>query len=936
MKKLWLIVFAVVAVSAIFANGVFARQNADQGKNSRYEVVAFQENFESGATGWTHVDGAVSPNNWHVYAAGAPQANVWWMGDPALASGANIGGYYDEQYLVLDTPQVLVPTATPTLTFKVKYNVEAPAGATAPYTGWDACNVRISTNNGQTWTPISGTPAYNITSAYSFGFSHGEGPNIPGWGGNSNGWQNATFSLTAYAGQNVKIRFAFASDPSYSTGSTGAAALFGMMVDDIALGAYTNNGVNDGQMTWTSLVPLGGDLWHIATAADAPSPTNVMICQNASGTYNVNMLNYLISPPYVLPTSGDIRADFMIKGGFVDPNTFPEVDFFGWEISINDGVTWLAMSNPYGDPDGSNYVYSDAPAEWTSMTESYTVDGFITDYQGETVRFRWYFKSDADTPSGVGIMIDDFKIYNDIFISEPTNLEATVAGSNVELAWAAPGGGGGGTPGWLTYAGENNPEGGIGLTNGGSFQVAAKWEPAGTHSIAPWVGMNITQIKIYVHDATLAYNVRIYTGGAGNMVYEQAVTGVQADAWNTVTLTTPFTIPAETYVWVGYQVVNQAVGSYPAGMDAGPAIQGFGDMINTGGSWASIYTSSAAAIDANWNIEAYVTDAAGNPAKIGYANTPKNDREVTGYKVYRDDVMAVELAPNVLAYTDANVAGGLHSYHVTAMYGANESLASNTVTVFVLPSTYADISYNDGTSEQGYNVGATKMMAVKYTHNYSSTVKYVKVFVQTVGTAPMILRVFDNDGTDGLPGTQLIQFTYPATSIVAGWNYIPIPAGNNIVVADGHFYIAIMEYTNASAIGMDTSDTGNSFKKITTAWEAVTEGEVMIQAIVENGVGSDDNLLIPVKLAVRNFPNPFNPTTSIKYDVPKDGKATLVVYNTKGQAVRSLVNTTTKAGRYSIVWNGTDDAGNACASGVYFYRLSSGNHSVTQKMLLSK
>jgi hypothetical protein len=160
-----------------------------------------------------------------------------------------------------------------------------------------------------------------------------------------------------------------------------------------------------------------------------------MKCQNASGSYNVNMLNYLVTPPITLPSSGDIRADFMIMGGFTDPNTFPEVDYFGWEISNNNGQTWYAMSNPYGDPAGTNYVYSDAPDVWSSMTGSYSVDGYISDYAGQTIQLRWYFKSDADTPNGIGIMIDDVKIFNDVFIAAPENLTATVAGSNVTLNW---------------------------------------------------------------------------------------------------------------------------------------------------------------------------------------------------------------------------------------------------------------------------------------------------------------------------------------------------------------------------------------------------------------------------------------------------------------------------------------------------------------------
>ncbi len=933
MKQIWIIILSLLTVSAVFANGVLSLRTSPQNsQNSRYEVVAYHEDFESGGTGWTHFDGAESPNNWHIYNEGGTQGNVWWMGDPDLASGTNIGGYYDHQYLVLDTPQVLLGASPAPLTFMLKYNVESPAGAEAPYTGWDACNVRISVDNGQSYTPISGTPAYNITSAYSFGYEHGEGPNIPGWGGNSSGWVSATFNLSAYANQNVKVRFAFASDPAYSTGD--APAMFGMMVDNIVLGSYSNNGVDDGQMTWASMVPLGGDIWQIGTVADAPSPTHAYVCQNTSGSYNINMLNYLTSPPIVLPASGDIRVDFMIKGSFNDPNPFPDCEYFGWEISVNNGVTWYAMSNPYGDPNGLNYVYSDAPETWSSMVESYSLDGYISNYAGMTAQVRWYFKSDADTPDGTGIMIDDVKIYNDIFIAEPSNLAALVTGSNVELTWTEPGGGG--EPGWLHYDDGINSSS-IGLTTAADLHVAAKWPASGTNSILPYVGMNITQVKFFPAEAGINYAIKIYTGAQGTEAYSQAVTNPLIDDWNTVTLATPFTIPSGTAVWVGY-MSSQLAGQYPAGIDAGPAVAGFGDMYRAGtGGWSSIYNASSGDIDGNWNIQAYVADAAGRTYVLGQ-NEGQPSRDITAYKVYRDETEITSVLPTVYTYTDVNVTGGLHHYYVTAMYGQYESGPSNQVVAYILPDGYAEIGYDDNSSEQAFSVGSTNLMAVKFNHTNVATLKYIKVYVTSVGTSPMILRVYDDNGPDGLPGaTHLTQFTYAASNITEGWNYIPIPTGSDITIDDGVYYVAIMEYSNASTIGLDTSGNGHSYTKNATGWAALTSGEVMLHSIVQNGAsGAEDTAVAPLAFTASNFPNPFHPETSISYSLPKAGPATLTIYNTKGQIVRTLLNDNVKAGSYKVIWNGLDDNDAPVANGVYFYRLQSGSQSLTRKMLLTK
>ncbi len=929
MKRGWLILIALFVITAVFANSVtLAPRRNVVTTQTRYEVVAWEEDFEDGATGWTHWDGAESPNNWHVYNNGDAQGNVWWMGDPSLAQGANIGGYHDHQYLVLDTPARTITAANTNLTFKMRHNLEDPAGATAPYNGWDSANVRISTDGGNTWTPITGTPAYDFTSSYAFGFEHGEGPNIPAWGGVRTAWTNCSFNLSAYVGQNVKIRFAFASDPAYSTGD--APAMYGIMIDDIAFADYTNNGVDDGQMTWTSLVPLGGDLWHLAVEASAPSPTHVMKNQNAQGSYNPNMLNYLMSPPIQLPSSGDIRVDFMIKGNFTDPNTFPEVDYHGWEISPNNGVTWFAMSNPYGIAGQPNYVYSDAPPEWTSMCESYSLDGFISDYAGETILLRWYFKSDADAPQGTGIMIDDVKIYNDIFIAEPENLTAEVTGSSVLLNWTEPGGGGGGEEGWLHHdTGTNGSS--IGLNDPGDWYVSAKYAPDGSYTIAPWVGMQVTKIKFFPAVATANYTVKIWTGPTGaTEVASQVVTNPVIGQWNEVILNTPITIQFATYYWFGYQITQTVGGTYPAGCDGGPAISGWGDMIRTTGSWSSLYAGNPA-LNYNWNIQAYVADAAGREYNIS------RNRDVTAYKIYRDEVYITEVPGSITHYTDTDVSGGLHTYYITAMYGTNESNPSNIATVFITPAGYVEMMQDDGTAESGYSVGSTRQMAVKYSHTDPVYVRYAKVYVHTVNTAGIIIRIWDTSGPNGMPGSQsLAQFQYPASSVVQGWNYVTLP--DAILIPSGEFYIGILETTNACLIGLDNSSNGFSYKRITAdpGWEPVTEGELMIRAIVETTTSSDDPTIPALSLRASNFPNPFNPVTTISYAVPATGDVSIKVYNMKGQVVRTLVNSSVTAGNHSVVWNGTDDNGSAVSSGLYFYKIQSNNQTLTKKMLLAK
>lgn len=83
-----------------------------------------------------------------------------------------------------------------------------------------------------------------------------------------------------------------------------------------------------------------------------------------------------------------------------------------------------------------------------------------------------------------------------------------------------------------------------------------------------------------------------------------------------------------------------------------------------------------------------------------------------------------------------------------------------------------------------------------------------------------------------------------------------------------------------------------------------------------------------------NYPNPFNPETSISYAIKDAGFVSLEIYNLKGQKVRTLVNHEQTTGNYHVVFNGKDDNGQPLSSGVYLYRFKTGSYSSTRKMML--
>ncbi len=85
-----------------------------------------------------------------------------------------------------------------------------------------------------------------------------------------------------------------------------------------------------------------------------------------------------------------------------------------------------------------------------------------------------------------------------------------------------------------------------------------------------------------------------------------------------------------------------------------------------------------------------------------------------------------------------------------------------------------------------------------------------------------------------------------------------------------------------------------------------------------------------------NYPNPFNPSTMIQYQIPESAPVKLVVYDITGRKVRTLINSVQTAGEHRVLWDARDGAGRSLASGVYFYRLTAGSHKAMAKMLLMR
>lgn len=152
--------------------------------------------------------------------------------------------------------------------------------------------------------------------------------------------------------------------------------------------------------------------------------------------------------------------------------------------------------------------------------------------------------------------------------------------------------------------------------------------------------------------------------------------------------------------------------------------------------------------------------------------------------------------------------------------------------------------------------------------------------------------------------------------------------------------LGIMTVPLNFSIGSDW-DMGNlelvAFVQNLDTKEVMQAYKVALINLPENPVANEDNVN-PVQTTVlhNNFPNPFNPETTISYSVKTTTPVLVEIFNLKGQLVKTLVNESKAAGTHNVVWNGTDSNNHSLSSGIYYFKMSAGKYSSTKKMMLMK
>jgi hypothetical protein len=184
-----------------------------------------------------------------------------------------------------------------------------------------------------------------------------------------------------------------------------------------------------------------------------------------------------------------------------------------------------------------------------------------------------------------------------------------------------------------------------------------------------------------------------------------------------------------------------------------------------------------------------------------------------------------------------------------------------------------------------------------------------------------------------LPIPENLNYSVSYGDVILDWD----APDTGIVLTSYHIYrddmiIATTEEENYTD---DTGVMGEVYTYYVTAlYEGGYESGASNEVVVE--VTSADDLIPAVTRLDNNYPNPFNPETTIRFSLHENNKVEIVIYNIKGEKVRELLSSELPASYHTVVWDGRNDRGRMVASGVYLYQMSTSDFSQIKKMLLMK
>jgi len=407
------------------------------------------------------------------------------------------------------------------------------------------------------------------------------------------------------------------------------------------------------------------------------------------------------------------------------------------------------------------------------------------------------------------------------------------------------------------------------------------------------VGSYLTMVGFVPYETSVRFSIMVWTGedlanpDVNNPTHSQPISGVIAQTYNYYLLDTPVFISETDELVIG-------IGSTDAQIKidglSSQRLEGYGNKYYYNGGWTTMHAVSSAYWE-HWRIAGYVilTDAERSLSRT--FGEKYNIYRFTEGETMESAVLVNNLpisSPNLrLSYIESDLLSpAVYQYAVTAIYtGDNYPLQ------------------DDGE------------------HWLESEPSYANLLSRPIIVSGVVV---DEEG-EAIP-----DVTITLINQNVGYSSSPVFSDTN-----GAFcFPDVMPFTYqilVSSAEPEYSYTHPDY--ITVSDEHITALVITIPNYLS---GSDSNIKPLVTALKGNYPNPFNPTTTISFALAKDGHVVLDIFNIKGQRVKTLLNEEVSSGLHKIIWNGDDQNGRTVGSGVYFYKMTTNEYDSTRKMLLLK
>lgn len=299
--------------------------------------------------------------------------------------------------------------------------------------------------------------------------------------------------------------------------------------------------------------------------------------------------------------------------------------------------------------------------------------------------------------------------------------------------------------------------------------------------------------------------------------------------------------------------------------------------------------------------------------------------------------------------------GSARSEMILVVQNASQGLPSSyTVTAFgsTRRGAAVELGYDDGTSLTTSNtlLRSGDTVFVVFDGVLGGRVDSVRMWFETTGAASVFFRdanpLFDIDlnPAGGLGGAaRMTGGPVPVTVSRTGFLETVVDVRQKNIVTDGDFVLEViygaggpnplLRRDNAQFISRSFLSIASQPTPGRTIYESFGDFYVRVYASPTDGTIPPQQEIPSSFQLYANYPNPFNPATTIRYDLASDVDVRLTVFDIVGREVVTLVDGFQPAGEYFKVWDGTGGSGVA-ASGVYFYRLTAGSSVMTRAMVL--